>query len=103
MYLHKYRFIDYPTFLEIIDSFVKQNAYCKQNKVGLSEDMAKVLFLVFDQDESGEIEPDEITLFDGKIMSVAKEEKAKQDAVDIIKKQVQSLTMLFKEYTGFKW
>jgi hypothetical protein len=28
MYLHKYRFIDYSTFLEIIDSFVKQNHFC---------------------------------------------------------------------------
>lgn len=102
MYLHKYRFIDYSTFLEIVDSFVKQNHFCKKKKTGIAEDVAKALFLVFDMDESGEIEPEEITLFDGKTTSVAKEDKVANDIKDVILKQYKAIEILVLETLGYK-
>lgn len=65
------------TFQEIIETFNKTNPYCVKNKTGISDDMAKALFLYFDQDESGEIEPEEITIFEKPMFGVSKEEKSK--------------------------
>ena len=54
-------------------------------------------------DESGEIEPEEITLFDGKTTSVAKEDKVANDIKEVILKQYKALEILVLETLGYKW
>ena len=45
----------------------------------MPEDIPKALFMLFDLDNSGEIEPSEIALFDRRLLAVSKEDKAKDD------------------------
>lgn len=52
----QYRYMDYDMFCEVIQAFCKENDYCKQNKVTISEAQAKACFLLLDLDESGELE-----------------------------------------------
>ena len=100
MNIQKYRVIDYITWLEIIDTFCKTNQYCTEHKVELPEDIPKALFLLFDLDESGEIEPSEIALFDRRLLAVSKEEKAKDDLKILVAKQAFRFKTWFKETTG---
>ena len=100
--VNQYRFIDYLTFQEIIDTFNKTNPYCVRNKTGISEDMAKALFLYFDQDESGEIEPEEISMFEKPMFGVSQEEKQKQEALDFAKAKVKAARKWFADVTGYK-
>ena len=79
MNMQKYRVIDYITWLEIIETFCNTNKYCVQHKVHMPEDIPKALFMLFDLDNSGEIEPSEIALFDRRLLAVSKEDKAKDD------------------------
>ena len=53
-------------------------------------------------DESGEIEPEEITLFDGKTTSVAKEDKVANDIKEVILKQYKAIEILVLETLGYK-
>jgi len=101
--LNKFKFIDYPTFTEIIDSFLKQSHYCKDNKITISDDICKALFLVFDIDDSGEIEPEEITIFDGKTTSVSKEERIGNEIKEMIIKQLKQMQTIAMETVGLKW
>ena len=57
-----------------------------KNKISIGEDISNALFLLFDLDDSGEIDPTEMSLFDRKIFAVSKEEKAKKDAIVEMKK-----------------
>ena len=59
------------------------------HKIKISEDTAKAIFLLFDLDESGEIEPQEMSMFDRRVLATPKEVKSKEDVQFIIKKQLK--------------
>ena len=74
------RYLDYSTFLDVIEDFCNSDPYCRENKVAIGEHIAKSVFLLIDLDESGEIEPAELMVFDRAVMGQSREVKAKQDA-----------------------
>ena len=84
--VHQYKYLDFDMYNAILDSFSKNNSYCKEKKVKLSELQATGVFLLIDLDDSGELEPEEVldVFMDRKLLGQSREEQAKQDAMDLI-------------------
>ena len=82
------------SYLDVIDNFVNTEPYCVRHKVQIPEHLAKSLFLLLDIDESGEIEPSEILIFDRRIIGQSREAKAGADA----KKQFDQFIKHFKPW-----
>lgn len=57
----------------------------------IREHIAKALFNLIDLDESGELEPSEIMVFDRATMGQSREVKAKQDAEAMFKELLKTL------------
>ena len=76
----RFAFLDYDQYLDMIEDFYKNEPYCKRNKVVVPEHIARCLFALLDSDNSGELEPTEIEIFDRRMMGESREGKAKKDA-----------------------
>lgn len=76
----RFKFLDYEQYLDLIENFYSTEPYCKRNKVVVPEHIARCLFALLDSDDSGELEPTEIEIFDRRIMGESREGKAKKDA-----------------------
>ena len=61
--LTKYRFLDYDSYLDFIQETFQESDYCRKNNVTVNETPARMLFGFLDTDDSGELEPEEIYLF----------------------------------------
>ena len=94
------RFMDYNTFLDIVDGFVSTEPYCIKNKVTVPEHLAKSIFLMIDLDESGEIEPFELAIFDRALMGKA-DKIAKSDAQKKFWSYIDKTKDFFRDIAGF--
>lgn len=94
----QYKYLDYDMYKGILESFSKNNEYCKKNKTKLSDVQMISVFLLIDLDDSGELEPEEIldVFMDRKLLGQSREEKAKKDAMDMVWKSFNS----FKQWTN---
>ena len=61
----------------MIEDFCNSEPYCRREKVIVGEHIANAVFALLDTDESGELEPDEIMVFDRAVMGQSREGKAK--------------------------
>ena len=77
--LTKYRFLDYVSYLDFVSETFSESDYCRKNKIVINEQAARVLFCFLDTDESGELEPEELYLFNRMLLGQSKDEKAKED------------------------
>jgi len=76
-----YKFLDKEKFTDIFNQFAAKHPYCVREKKGIDVvRIANVLFEFLDEDESGELEPEEIDLFMPVLMSEPKDEKIKAEA-----------------------
>ena len=64
----KFRFLDYDGYLDFVSESVQGVEYCRKNKVTVNEQAARMLFAFLDTDDSGELEPEEIYLFNRNLM-----------------------------------
>ena len=94
------RYIDYNSFLDIIDEFVSTEPYCVKHKIVVPEHLAKCIFLMLDYDDSGEIEPPELAIFDRAVMGKA-DRIAKDDAQKQLIKYLTSTKQFFRDIVGF--
>ena len=78
--MSRFAFLDYEQFLDLLETFYQTEPYCKRNKVVVPEHIARSLFALLDSDNSGELEPKEIEIFDRRMMGESREGKAKKDA-----------------------
>ena len=87
----------------ILDSFSKNNDYCKEKKTRLSHLQATGVFLLIDLDDSGELEPEEIldVFMDRKLLGQSREEQAKQDAMAMVWKSWAQLKVFCNELSGY--
>jgi len=97
----QYRYLDYNTFLDLVEGFVNSEPYCKEHKVQMSEHIAKSIFLLLDTDESGELEPQEIMMFDRRVMGQSREIKAKQDAQAMFNQFMKILMQVPEQIMSF--
>lgn len=68
-----YKFLDYEQYLDLIENFYQTEPYCKRNKVVVPEHIARCLFALLDADNSGELEPNELEIFDRRMMGQSRE------------------------------
>ena len=94
------KYLDYSTYLVLMEQFAQTDAYCQKNNVKLSEHICKALFIFFDTDESGELEPEELSLFEKHVMGQSSDQKAQQDAKQLAIKYWKSTKQWFSEVTG---
>ena len=99
----QYKYLDYDMYKGILDSFSKNNEYCKKKKTKLSEVQTLSVFLLLDLDDSGELEPEEIldVFMDRKLLGQSREEQAKKDAMDMFWKSFNSLKQWANELAGY--
>ena len=97
----QYKYLDFDMYNGILESFSKNNYYCKEKKVKLSTLQATGVFLLIDLDDSGELEPEEVldVFMDRKLLGQSREEQAKQDAMDLVWKSWAQLKVFMKELT----
>ena len=95
-----YKFLDYEQYLDLIENFYQTEPYCKRNKVVVPEHIARCLFALLDADNSGELEPNELEIFDRRMMGQSREAQAKKDAQDQIAKLMQGVKLWISETTG---
>ena len=96
----QYRYIDYNTYLDTIDKFLQEEKYCQKNKVILGEHVAQAVFWLLDVDDSGELEPDELLMFDKKVFGQSRDAKAKEDAMAKFTKSVNQVKDFFQSAFG---
>lgn len=101
-HLIKYKYIEYETFEEVVGNFLNSNAYCKREKAKVSQHVIMTLFAFIDADESGELEPEEIAIFQRPLLSQPKEEKAKADAKEKFNAAIASFKKMVTSFTGMQ-
>ena len=69
-------------FDSVVRSFCKNNEFCKDKRVKISDIQTKAIFLLLDSDDSGELEQEEVidVLCDRQALGQNKEAQAKDDA-----------------------
>jgi hypothetical protein len=87
----------------VVKSFSKNNEWCKENKVVISDTQTKAIFLLLDSDDSGELEQEEVieVLCDRQALGQNKEAKAKNDAKLLVQKYIKKARKVFSEVTGY--
>ena len=87
----------------MIISFCKNNEWCKEKKVKITETQTKAIFLLLDSDDSGELEQEEIieVLCDRQSLGQNKEAKVKDDAKLLVQKYLKKARKLFNEVSGY--
>ena len=58
--MQQFRYMDFDMFDSNIKGFCKNDEYCKKHKIKISDDQIRAIFILLDQDESGELEYEEI-------------------------------------------
>lgn len=101
----QYRYLDYEMFLTEIQDFNKHNKAIKGKGIGISKMQTKALFLLLDEDESGELESDEIlgVLEDRMMLGRNKEIEARDEAIETAKKYLKKAEAFLREATGYYW
>lgn len=101
-HLMKYKYIENDTFEEVLATFLNSNTYCKREKAQVSQHVISTLFAFIDLDESGELEPEEIAVFQRPLLSQPKEEKAKADAKELFKSKIAGFKKMITDFTGMQ-
>ena len=101
--ISQYKYLDYDMFDQVVISFCKNNEFCKQRRVKITETQTKAIFLLLDADDSGELEQEEVigVLCDRQSLGQNKEAKAKDDAKQLVQKYLKKARKLFGEVTGY--
>lgn len=99
--LAKLKFLDYSSYLDVVEKFFIHHPYCVSNKVQINERLAKVVFNFMDTDESGELEPEEVHIFNRNMMGQSQEAQAKQEFEVWFNKKKAAALGWISEVTGF--
>jgi len=62
--------------------------------------MAKVIFAMLDADDSGELEPEELLIFDRRVVGASRDVKAAKDAQDQFWEIIKQAKLFFKSTFG---
>ena len=96
----QFKYLDYLTYTDIVAEFCATDAYCQRKKVTVNEHISRSIFLMLDVDESGELEPEEIMIFDRCVMGQSKEAQAKADFLQMVDKYAKATKMWLSDVTG---
>lgn len=101
--ISQYKYLDYEMFEQVVISFCKNNEWCKEKKVKISEIQTKAIFLLLDSDDSGELEQEEIieVLIDRQSLGQNKEAKVKDDAKILFQKYLKKARKFLNEVSGY--
>lgn len=98
---HRYRFLEADQFEKIVAEVTKDVKIKRSNKpVTVPTRITRIFFDYLDEDDSGELEPDELLAFQATSMGQSQETKAKDESIEKFNKFIAKMKKQFNEMTG---
>ncbi len=98
---HRYRFLEADQFESIVAEVTKDVTIKRTNKpVNVPTRITRIFFDYLDEDDSGELEPDELLAFEATSMGQSQESKAKNEGIEKFNKFIAKMKKQFNEMTG---